>query len=123
MKRRRHTPEQAVRKLREGERMLGDGKDLAEVLRHLEITESTWHRWRQTYGGTIVWRLRCMSQEFDEGPVLRQDPGDQLALAYDFESESGDYAWEEIIFTGVVRFSFTTARYCSEAQIGATTRW
>ena len=33
MKRRRHTPEQAVRKLREGERMLNDGQDLAEVLR------------------------------------------------------------------------------------------
>jgi transposase-like protein len=51
MKRHRHTPEQAVRKLREGERMLNEGQDLAEVLRHLEITESTWHRWRQTYGG------------------------------------------------------------------------
>ena len=41
MKRRRHTPEQAVRKVREGERMLGAGSDLTEVLRHLEITEST----------------------------------------------------------------------------------
>jgi transposase-like protein len=51
MKRHRHTPEQAVRKLREGERVLNEGKDLAEVLRYLEITESTWHRWRQTYGG------------------------------------------------------------------------
>ena len=43
MKRRRHTPEQAVRKVREGERMLGAGSDLVEVLRHLEITESTWY--------------------------------------------------------------------------------
>ena len=47
MKRNRHTPEQAVRKVREGERMLGSGSDLTEVLRHLEIIESTWHRWRQ----------------------------------------------------------------------------
>ena len=51
MKRNRHTPEQAVRKVREGERMLGSGSDLTEVLRHLEITESTWHRWRRAYGG------------------------------------------------------------------------
>ena len=47
MKRHRHTPEQIVRKLREGERLLNDGKDLAEMLRHLEISEQTWHRLRE----------------------------------------------------------------------------
>ena len=51
MKRHRHTPEQAVRKVREGERLLNDGKDLAEVLRALEISEATWNRWRAQYGG------------------------------------------------------------------------
>ena len=35
MKRHRHTPEQIVRKLREGDRMLNEGKDIAEVVRHL----------------------------------------------------------------------------------------
>lgn len=51
MRRKRHIPEQAVRKLREGERRLNAGEDLGSVLRHLEITESTWNRWRSTYGG------------------------------------------------------------------------
>ncbi len=51
MKRHRHTPEQAVRKLREGERLLNEGKDLTEVLRHLEVSEATWNRWRNQYGG------------------------------------------------------------------------
>jgi putative transposase len=51
VKRHRHTPEQVVRKLREGERLLGEGKDLTEVLRTLEISEPTWHRWRAQYGG------------------------------------------------------------------------
>lgn len=51
MKRHRHTPEQAVRKVREGERLLNEGKDLAEVVRHLGIAESTWNRWRNQYGG------------------------------------------------------------------------
>ncbi len=50
MKRRRHTPEQAVRNLREGERLLNAGQELGLVLRELEITESTWNRWRSTYG-------------------------------------------------------------------------
>jgi putative transposase len=51
VRRHRHTPEQAVRKVREGERLLNDGKDLAEVLRALEISEATWNRWRSQYGG------------------------------------------------------------------------
>ena len=46
VKRKHHTPEQIVRKLAEGERLLNEGRDVAEVCRHLEITESTWHRWK-----------------------------------------------------------------------------
>jgi putative transposase len=51
MKRRRHTPEQVIRKLAEGDKLLGPVKSTEEVRRHLEITESTWHRWRNQYGG------------------------------------------------------------------------
>ena len=51
MKRQRHTPEQAVRKIREGERLLNEGRELVEVLRHLEVSEATWNRWRAQYGG------------------------------------------------------------------------
>ena len=51
MKRHRHAPEQIVRKLREGDRMLNEGTDLAEVLRQLEVSESSWNRWRAQYGG------------------------------------------------------------------------
>ena len=36
-KRRRHTPEQVIRKSREGERRLGQGSDLAAVCEHLEV--------------------------------------------------------------------------------------
>ena len=51
MKQRRHTPEQVIRKLAEGEKLLAEGKTIEELSRHLEITESTWHRWRNQYGG------------------------------------------------------------------------
>ena len=66
MKRRRHTPEQVIRKLAEGEKLLGEGKSLEEVARHLEITESTWHRWRNQYGGMKAddaKRLRELARE------------------------------------------------------------
>ena len=51
MSRRRHTPEQVVRKLREADRLLSEGSELPEVLKHLEIDEATYHRWRNQYGG------------------------------------------------------------------------
>jgi putative transposase len=51
MARRRHTPEQIVRKLREADRLLNEGKDVAEVARHLEVSEQTYHRWRNQFGG------------------------------------------------------------------------
>ena len=49
MKRRRHTPEQIVRKLREADRMLAEGADLALVCRQLEISVQTYQRWRVQY--------------------------------------------------------------------------
>jgi putative transposase len=51
MKRRRHTPEQIIRKLREADRLLAEGQDVPEVAKHLEISEATYHRWRARYGG------------------------------------------------------------------------
>ncbi len=51
MARRRHTPEQIIRKLREADRLLGEGGDVADVARHLEVSEQTYHRWRNQFGG------------------------------------------------------------------------
>jgi putative transposase len=51
MKRRRHTPEQIIRKLREADRLLAQGQQVPEVAKQLEISEATYHRWRAQYGG------------------------------------------------------------------------
>jgi putative transposase len=50
-RRRRHSPEQIVRKLRDADAMLNAGKDLAAVLQALEVSESALDRWRKQYGG------------------------------------------------------------------------
>lgn len=50
-RKKRHSPEQIVRKLRDADAMLNAGKDLAAVLQALEISESTYERWRKQYGG------------------------------------------------------------------------
>jgi hypothetical protein len=44
MKQRRHTPEQIVRKLREADRLLAEGREVREVAKQLEISEATYHR-------------------------------------------------------------------------------
>jgi transposase-like protein len=51
MKRKRHSPEQIIRKLRDADRMLSEGKDIAAVCQALEVAEATFHRWRNQYGG------------------------------------------------------------------------
>jgi len=51
MKRKRHKPEQIIRKLREADRMLSEGKDIALVCQAMEVCEATFHRWRNQYGG------------------------------------------------------------------------
>ena len=50
-RRKRHSPEQIVSKLRDAEVMLNSGKDLAAVLQTLEVCEATYHRWRNQFGG------------------------------------------------------------------------
>jgi putative transposase len=51
MKRRRHTPEQIIPKLREADRLLAEGHEIPEVAKQLEVSEATYHRWRAQYGG------------------------------------------------------------------------
>ncbi len=51
VKAKRHTPYQVIAKLREAERMLGEGQSTAEVAKALGVSENTFHRWRNQYGG------------------------------------------------------------------------
>jgi putative transposase len=39
---RRHTPEQVIAKVRQGQRMLNDGRPMVEVIKELQVTEATW---------------------------------------------------------------------------------
>ena len=51
MKRKVHTPEQILRKLRQADKLLSEGKTVGEVCQQLEVAEATFHRWRNQYGG------------------------------------------------------------------------
>jgi len=77
MKGRKHTPEQIVRKLREGDRLLGEGQDLAEVAKQLEISEATFHRWRNQYGGMKANDAKELRQLRDENQRLKRMVADR----------------------------------------------
>lgn len=47
---RRHTPEQVIAKVRQGQKMLNDGRPMVEVIKELQVTEATWYRWLNQYG-------------------------------------------------------------------------
>jgi transposase-like protein len=51
MSRTRHSLEQVIRKLRDGDRMLSEQKSIAEIAKQLGVSENMYHRWRNQYGG------------------------------------------------------------------------
>ena len=66
MKRTRHTPEQIIRKLRDADRMLAEQKSIAEIAKELGVSENTYHRWRNQFGGmkaADVKRLKELERE------------------------------------------------------------
>lgn len=64
-RRRRHTPEQIISKLREVDRLLGEGLQVPEVAKQLEVSEQTLQRWRTQYGG-----LSTKADQFQSQPFL-----------------------------------------------------
>ena len=71
-RRRRHTPEQIVKKLRDADAMLNAGKDLAAVLQTLEVSEQTYYRWRNQYGGMKSEEAKRLQQLEDENKHLKE---------------------------------------------------
>jgi len=77
VKRRRHTPEQIIRKLREAERLLGEGKTIPEAAKELGISEQTYHRWRNQYGGMKAADAKRLKELERENVTLKAIVADQ----------------------------------------------
>ena len=66
MSKKRHKPEEIVSKLRQVDVLTSQGKTVAEAIRSIGVTEVTYYRWRQEYGGLKsdqVKRLKDLEQE------------------------------------------------------------
>src|SRR5436190_21871332 len=92
MKRRHHTPEQIIRKLREAERLLGEGNTIPEAAKQLEISEQTYHRWRNQYGGMKANGAKRLRELERENARLKRIVADQ-ALNIDALKEVAKGNW------------------------------
>jgi putative transposase len=62
MPRKKHTPEQIIIKLREAEVALSTGSTVVEAVRHLGVTEQTFYRCRNEYGGLSIDQAKRLKQ-------------------------------------------------------------
>jgi len=91
-RRRRHTPEQIIRKLREADRLLGEGVQVPEVAKQLEVSEQTLHRWRLQYGGLKATDAKRLKELEKENQRLKRMVAEQL-LEIDAWKEIGRGNW------------------------------
>jgi len=73
----RHTLEQLVRKLRQAEAELSGGATIHEVARRLGISEATFHRWRNQYGGMKADAMKRLKELEKENARLKKIVADQ----------------------------------------------
>ena len=76
MARKRHTPEQIINKLREVEVALARGQTVVEAVRQIGVTEQTYYRWRNEYGGLSVDQARRLKQLEQENVRLKRAVAD-----------------------------------------------
>jgi len=72
MKRKRHSPEQIIKKLREADTLLATGKTIGQVVQSLEVSEQTFHRWRNQYGGMKAEEAKRLKELEQENQRLKK---------------------------------------------------
>jgi hypothetical protein len=76
MKGKRHTPDQIIAKLREADAMLGTGATIGQVCQKLAVTEATFHRWRNQYGGMKAEEAKRLKElEVENSPLKKSGSG------------------------------------------------
>ena len=78
MKRKRHGPDQIIAKLREADAMLGSGASIGQVCQRLEVSEQTFHRWRNQYGGMKAQEAKYLKELEIENRRLKRAVADLI---------------------------------------------
>ena len=76
MPRKKYTPEQVINKLREAEVAISGGSTVAEASRQIGVTEQTFYRWRNEYGGLRIDQVKRLKQLELENTRLKRAVAD-----------------------------------------------
>ena len=76
MPRKKHTPEEIVAKLRQVDVLVSQGSPVADAVRQIGVTEVTYYRWRQEYGGLKSDQVRKLKDLEAENARLRRAVSD-----------------------------------------------
>ena len=68
----RRNPEQIVAALREADALLKAGRSVGQVIQHLGVSEATYHRWRNQYGGMKAEEARRLKELEVENARLKR---------------------------------------------------
>lgn len=77
MRRKRHTPEEIIRKLRQADAELAGDATVADVSKKLGISENTFHRWRNQYGGMKADQAKRLKKLEKENARLKKIVAEQ----------------------------------------------
>ena len=72
----RHKPEEIVAKLRQVDVLTSQGGSVAEAVRSIGVTEVTYYRWRQEYGGLKSDQVKRLKELETENARLRKAVSD-----------------------------------------------
>ena len=72
MQGKKHNPEQIIKKLREADTMIATGKTIGQVVQSLEISEQTFHRWRNQFGGMKAEEAKRLKELEEENRRLKK---------------------------------------------------
>jgi transposase len=76
MARKRHKPEEIVVKLRQVDVLVAQGKPVADAIRSIGVTEVTYYRWKQEYGGLKTDQVKRLKELEQENSRLRRAVSD-----------------------------------------------
>lgn len=76
-RRKRHTPDEIVKKLQEADAMLNAGNSVSAVIDALGVSEATYHRWRNQFGGIKADEAKRLKRLEEENSLLRRLVADQ----------------------------------------------
>jgi transposase-like protein len=90
IRRKRRSPEQIIVHLREADAMLSAGQSIAQVCQKLGVSEQTYHRWRNQFGGMKANAIKRLKQLEEENRRLKKAVAD-LTLDKQILKEANEY--------------------------------